>query len=58
MQSFIDAGSWDEARVISNEQLTIGNGLEAPVLKDDILLSEQKIETDTVSFIKKRTIND
>ena len=50
LQSFIDEDMWDEARVISNSQLTIGNGLVAPVLKNDILLSEQKIKNDVVSF--------
>ena len=58
LQSFIDEDMWDEARVISNSQLTIGNGLVAPVLKNDILLSEQKIKNDTISFIKKKTINE
>ena len=58
LQSFIDEDMWDEARVISNSQLTIGNGLVAPVLKNGILLSEQKIKNDTISFIKKKTINE
>ena len=58
LQSFIDEDMWDEARVISNSQLTIGNGLVAPVLKNDILLSEQKIKNDTISFSKKKTINE
>ena len=58
LQSFIDEDMWDEARVISNSQLTIGNGLVAPVLKNDILLSEQKIKNDTISFIKKKIINE
>ena len=58
LQSFIDEGLWDEARVICNEQLTIGNGLNAPILKDDILLSDQKIENDIISFIKKRAVNE
>jgi diaminohydroxyphosphoribosylaminopyrimidine deaminase/5-amino-6-(5-phosphoribosylamino)uracil reductase len=30
LQSFIDEGLWDEARIISNKQLTIGNGIAAP----------------------------
>ena len=50
LQSFIDEGFWDEARVISNEQLTIGNGLSAPVLKNNILVDKQKINTDTICF--------
>ena len=50
LQSFIDEDMWDEARVISNSQLTIGNGLVAPVLKNDILIEEQKLKNDVVSF--------
>ncbi len=53
LQSFIDAGLWDEARVICNEQLVIGNGLNAPVLKHQLLISEEKINTDTISFFSK-----
>jgi diaminohydroxyphosphoribosylaminopyrimidine deaminase / 5-amino-6-(5-phosphoribosylamino)uracil reductase len=33
LQSFIDEGIWDEARIITNEELIIGSGLPAPVLK-------------------------
>ena len=56
LQSFIDAGLWDEARVISNGQLIIGNGINAPHLKDHIQAEEQKIGTDTISFFKNETI--
>lgn len=34
LQSFIDAGLWDEARVIVNPGLEIGQGLAAPQLAD------------------------
>lgn len=50
LQSFIDAGLWDEVRIISNEQMTIGNGLNAPLLKKGILLREEKMATDVISF--------
>jgi diaminohydroxyphosphoribosylaminopyrimidine deaminase/5-amino-6-(5-phosphoribosylamino)uracil reductase len=53
LQSFIDEGTWDEARVITNGQLTIGQGLNAPVLKNNILWREEKINTDTISFFVK-----
>lgn len=33
LQSFIDSGIWDEARVITNTELIIGNGLPAPILQ-------------------------
>ena len=49
LQSFIDQNYWDEARVITNEQLTIGRGINAPCLKNNILISTQKIATDLVS---------
>ena len=53
LQSFIDAGLWDEARIICNEQLKIGKGLNAPVLKNKILLREERIDTDVISFFVK-----
>jgi diaminohydroxyphosphoribosylaminopyrimidine deaminase / 5-amino-6-(5-phosphoribosylamino)uracil reductase len=34
LQAFIDEGYWDEARVITNNDLTIPGGLPAPELKD------------------------
>jgi diaminohydroxyphosphoribosylaminopyrimidine deaminase / 5-amino-6-(5-phosphoribosylamino)uracil reductase len=57
LQSFIDEALWDEARVIYNEQLTIGNGLNAPVLKDNKLYEEQKMQNDTISFFRNVAIN-
>lgn len=53
LQSFIDVGLWDEARVITNTEMYIGKGLDAPVLKNETLLKEQKIENDIISFYKK-----
>ncbi|MBL0181628.1 MAG: bifunctional diaminohydroxyphosphoribosylaminopyrimidine deaminase/5-amino-6-(5-phosphoribosylamino)uracil reductase RibD [Chitinophagaceae bacterium] len=50
LQSFIDDGLWDEARIICNEQLTMGNGLNAPVLKNKALLREERVDTDVISF--------
>ena len=57
LQSFIDEGLWDEAWVISNEQLIIGNGLNAPVLKSNKLYHEKKIQNDTISFFRNVAIN-
>jgi diaminohydroxyphosphoribosylaminopyrimidine deaminase / 5-amino-6-(5-phosphoribosylamino)uracil reductase len=37
IQSFIDEDSWDEARVITNNELEIPGGLAAPVLKEPLL---------------------
>jgi diaminohydroxyphosphoribosylaminopyrimidine deaminase/5-amino-6-(5-phosphoribosylamino)uracil reductase len=48
LQSFIDDGSWDEARIITNENLVIGKGLQSPVLKDNQLTSTQNIAADAI----------
>ena len=48
LQSFIDQGIWDEARIIKNEELIINNGLTAPVLKDAKKIFEQKFLSDLI----------
>jgi len=48
LQSFINEGMWDEARIIINEQLNINNGLPAPTLKDHQLISTEKFATDSI----------
>jgi len=50
LQSFIDEGMWDEARVINNGQLVIGRGLPAPVLNHSISTNELNIFSDTIEF--------
>lgn len=50
LQSFIDAGSWDEARVITNQGLSIGSGLAAPVLSQHRLLHSFRCGTDTIDL--------
>jgi diaminohydroxyphosphoribosylaminopyrimidine deaminase / 5-amino-6-(5-phosphoribosylamino)uracil reductase len=50
LQSFIDAGFWDEARIIKNQGLKIQEGVAAPVLKDCIEYHSEKIYTDTISY--------
>jgi len=57
LQSFIDEGMWDEARVITNEQLSIGAGLPAPVWKDGELQSAEQIFSDVVRTYKNTTRN-
>ncbi len=52
LQSFIDEGTWDEARVICNKQLAIGNGLPAPHLKDALKIEEQLLFSDTIEIYK------
>lgn len=48
LQSFIDEGLWDEARIITNEELIINNGLPAPFLQQHRLLHTERFLSDTV----------
>ncbi|MEN9571222.1 MAG: bifunctional diaminohydroxyphosphoribosylaminopyrimidine [Bacteroidota bacterium] len=48
LQSFIDAGYWDEARVIVNTTLVVGEGVAAPVLKNYRTAGTQHLLTDTI----------
>lgn len=50
LQSFIDAGLWDEASVISNEELVIKNGLTAPNLTSALKVDEEKILSDRIEY--------
>ena len=52
LQSFIDEGAWDEARVITNEHLLIQNGLPAPKLSAEQLIRSERIMTDTVRYYR------
>ena len=50
LQSFIDAGLYDEVRVIRNEQLTITNGINSPTLKNVVLQKQEKYFSDVISY--------
>ena len=50
LQSFIDAGLWDEARVITNKQLVISNGIDAPILKNAGICQEEQLLWDTITY--------
>ena len=53
LQSFIDEGYWDEARVITNEELIIGDGIDAPVLRNHQLYKTEKYLSDHINFYKQ-----
>ncbi|GAC1528671.1 MAG: bifunctional diaminohydroxyphosphoribosylaminopyrimidine deaminase/5-amino-6-(5-phosphoribosylamino)uracil reductase RibD [Sediminibacterium sp.] len=57
VQSFIDAGVWDEARIITNRQLTVNNGLQAPVLADATMTGEEKVFSDTITYYTHNPTN-
>jgi diaminohydroxyphosphoribosylaminopyrimidine deaminase/5-amino-6-(5-phosphoribosylamino)uracil reductase len=53
LQSFIDEGMWDEARIITNTQLILGSaGLPAPVLTGALKIKEMKLQNDLVQIFK------
>ena len=53
LQSFIDEGLWDEARVITNEELIMENGIAAPEMKDFILENQERYLNDVISYYYK-----
>jgi diaminohydroxyphosphoribosylaminopyrimidine deaminase / 5-amino-6-(5-phosphoribosylamino)uracil reductase len=53
LQSFIDEGCWDEARVITNDQLVIGDGIHAPELKGQRVLKTEHYCSDTINYYKQ-----
>lgn len=55
LQSFIDEGMWDEARVITNETLYVENGLPAPQLSDALLISSEKIFSDSITYYHNKS---
>jgi diaminohydroxyphosphoribosylaminopyrimidine deaminase/5-amino-6-(5-phosphoribosylamino)uracil reductase len=54
LQSFIDSGLWDEARVITNLEMIIENGIAAPSMKNFELLKEEEISSDLISYFTQK----
>jgi len=52
LQSFIDEGIWDEARIINNEELIINKGLNSPELSKAELHFSEKIFSDSIHYYK------
>ncbi len=50
LQTFIDAGLWDEARIITNESLYVSDGLSSPVLRQQQLVTSTQLESDRIDF--------
>jgi len=55
LQSFINEGLWDEARVICNETMILGSGLPAPSLQHHAAIATDTIFTDQVRYYKNTT---
>lgn len=54
LQSFIDDGLWDEARIITNTSLNIERGITAPVLSNACLINSLEIFSDRINFFTKK----
>jgi diaminohydroxyphosphoribosylaminopyrimidine deaminase / 5-amino-6-(5-phosphoribosylamino)uracil reductase len=53
LQSFIDKNLWDEARIIINTKMFIGNGLAAPKLNNVQIQKQFSLGNDLISIYKR-----
>ncbi|WP_460765385.1 bifunctional diaminohydroxyphosphoribosylaminopyrimidine deaminase/5-amino-6-(5-phosphoribosylamino)uracil reductase RibD [Niabella terrae] len=54
LQSFIDAGIWDEARVISNPGLILAEGIPAPRLRQGLPIGQEQSAGDFIHYYKNQ----
>jgi diaminohydroxyphosphoribosylaminopyrimidine deaminase / 5-amino-6-(5-phosphoribosylamino)uracil reductase len=52
LQTFIDESVWDETRIITNEKLVAGKGIQAPVLKNYQQYNSFSLGSDRIRFFK------
>jgi diaminohydroxyphosphoribosylaminopyrimidine deaminase / 5-amino-6-(5-phosphoribosylamino)uracil reductase len=50
LQTFIDEGVWDEARIITNPSVTIGKGISAPVLRSAKMTKYENAGGDLIQY--------
>ena len=55
LQSFINAGLWDEARIITNEQMLINDGIDAPRLKENLFEKSERYFGDSIIYFRRKT---
>ena len=55
LQSFIDENCWDEARVITNTEMEVPEGLKAPVLINAEKYFSETIEKDSIQYYRRIT---
>lgn len=53
LQQFIDAGFWDEARVITNPELIVDRGTIAPRLNTAQLILAEKAGGDEIAYYRR-----
>ena len=54
LQSFIDQNLWNEARVITNRELIIEEGINAPEMKNFNLLRQEIYFSDSISYFSRK----
>ena len=52
LQSFINENMWDEAIVITNKEMNIGNGIKAPIFQNKNIANIQVIGNNTLINFK------
>lgn len=52
LQSFIDAGLWDEVRVITNEKMIIESGIDAPEIKSFKLITQERYFSERIDYFE------
>lgn len=55
LQAFIDEGMWDEARIITNTELFIGEGLPAPALTNFNHAKHEQLLNDSISYFYNKS---
>ncbi len=53
LQTFIDADHWDEMRIITNEEMTIPNGLPSPEFRNAKFVRSDTLGSDTIRYYKQ-----
>jgi diaminohydroxyphosphoribosylaminopyrimidine deaminase/5-amino-6-(5-phosphoribosylamino)uracil reductase len=53
LQSFIDQDLWDEARVITNSEMIIEEGVDAPEMKNFNLVQREKLFSDEITYFNR-----
>ncbi len=53
LEQFIETGLWDEARIFTSK-VTLGEGLKAPSLEDEVWLKASEIEGDKLDIYRHR----
>ncbi len=56
LQSFIESGIWDEARVICNRDLVIPEGIQSPQLENAFLVKRELIGSDEICYYHNNNI--